>query len=797
MLVSVNWLKKYVTIPVDTQKLTKDLTMIGDNVETCTAIGSVPPGIVIGHVLDVSKHPNADRLRLCRVNIGEGEPSEIVCGAPNVAAGQCVPVALPGIQLPNGVTIRKSKIRGIVSNGMICSEIELGLGQDAAGIIVLDGEYAPGTPFEEALPPPDEVFEVEVTPNRPDLLSIFGIAREVAALYRMPLEVPWKEVPAEKGFAFDLEVTDGRDCPRYVGRMIRGVKVGPSPAWLVSALESVGLHSINNVVDITNYVLMETGQPLHAFDFDKLRGGKIIVRRGERGERIAALNGEEYDLTENHLIIADGRGPVAIAGVIGGIESSVTEETKDVLLESACFEMKLVRRTRKSLGLSTEASYRFERGVDREMCRLASDRVCELLHQLAGGKAGEVIDVYEERYQPAAIDITRANNRRLLGVDMNVYEIVDSLERLGFRIIEFTDEKATVEPPAFRLDIGEEADLIEEVGRMYGYDRIGTGWSYRTTAFAKSDPFDRFTEKVADFLCARGLTEVVTSSFTDGSEAELWQWPDNDPRRGRVKILNPLNVLQGYLRTSLIPGMIEVIRRNMAQGLRRINIFEVGKTYSCAGGRKGLPEERLLLGLVLTNPDDTDFWYDMKKRTELFDIKKEIELLAQVFGVDIQNDFRYVFDKDQGEFVYKIEEEPIIEGGIVPGQVADKFDFDQPVWYASLDLNKLYRQRSSSKHFSALPEYPVSKRDLSLVAGGNVEFRQIEKALVNQSAGLLESLLLFDVYRGENIPEGKTAYGVRMLFRSKERTLTDEEIDGIIDKMISKLGRELNVVLRS
>ncbi len=797
MLISLNWLNSYVHIPVDTKTLIDDLTMFGDNVEHHTRVGSVPEGIIIGHVLSVVQHPNADRLRLCTVQVGENDKREIVCGATNVEAGHFVPVALDGTHLPDGTKIRKTKIRGVVSNGMICSEKELGLGEDAAGIMVLDGEYAPGSSLEDALPPPDEVLEIEVTPNRPDLLSHVGIAREVAALYRVPLELPYEEVPARAKSAVEIAIQNGEDCPRYVARMVRGVKVGPSPAWLVSSLEAVGVNSVNNVVDATNYVMMETGQPLHAFDFNRLRGGKIIVRRGERGEHLLALNGERYELDEGHLIIADSREPVAIAGVIGGIESSVTEETTDILIESACFSATLVRRTRKSINLSTEASYRFERGSDREICRAASDRACELITEIAGGTPGEVVDAYEQKYRPMTIEIRRANNARLLGVDISTEQIVEYLERLGFRIVSSSEKSATVEPPSYRLDVKEEADLIEEVARLYGYDRIGLGWNFRCTAYAVRAPFDRFVEDVADHLCARGATEVITSSFTDGSEDALWGWTEGDVKRSRVKVRNPLNVKQGYMRSSLIPGMVDVVRRNMDYGIRRVNIFEIGKTFSCPGGLKGLPYETLMLGIVMTNPDDADFWQSSKKATDLFDIKREIEIVAQVFGVDIRDDFRYDFDRTAGQFFYKLNEETVIEGGIVPGPVAERYDFDQPVWYAAVDLAEFYGQRSLVKGYSALPEYPVSKRDLSLVAGENVDFQKIEKALVSQGGGLLESLQVFDVYRGKNIPKGSTAYGVRLQFRSRERTLTDEEIDGIIDKMLSKLERELNVTLRS
>ncbi len=797
MLVSTSWLRKYVQIPVDTGTLTEDLTMAGINVEHCTPSTIGSGGFVVGHVLEVAKHPGADLLSVCKVKIGPDEEREIVCGASNVAGGQFVPVALPGATLQDGTKIRKTRIRGVVSDGMICSERELGLGEEALGIMVLEGTYAPGTPLEKVLSTPGEVLEIEITPNRPDLLSHIGTAREIAALYELSLDLPAPRISERESSPVEIEVADAEDCPRYVGRIVRGVKVGPSPPWLSAALEAVGLHSVNNVVDVTNYVMMEMGQPTHAFDLNQIRGGKIIVRRGQPGERMDALNGETYELDEAHLVIADGRGAVAVAGVIGGVPSSVTEETTDVLIESACFHPTLVRRTRKSLGLSTEASYRFERGVDREVCRLASDRACELILEVAGGTAGGITDVYGERYVPRTVEIRRENTQRLLGVKISVNEITHLLERLHFRIVSLTKGAVAVEPPSYRLDIQEEADLIEEVARLYGYNRIGRGWTFRCTAYAERDPFERFTERVADHLCARGFTEVLTSSFTDGSEVELWSWPEGDPRRSPLRIRNPLNINHVCLRTSLIPGMMEVIRKNMDYGIRKMKIFQIGRIFLCPGGRKGLPEERVILGLVMTSPADIDFWNDLKGSTDLYDIKREIELISQTFDVAIGGAFRYDFDKETGRFTYSTKAATLINGGVVEGRIARRYEFTEPVWYASMDLSQIYRLRAPKKRLGEIPEFPASRRDLSLVAGEDVSFKQVEKALVSQGGGLLESLQIFDVYQGEQIPKGSIAYGVRLIFRSKERTLTDKEIDKIIDKMVSKLRREQGVVLRS
>ncbi len=803
MLVSLAWLKKYVEIPVDVKTLVNDLTMTGLNVEKYTSAGFQSNKIVIGDVLEVAKHPNADNLSACRVRVGDGMEKGIVCGAANIAAGQKVPVALIGAVLPGGMKIKKSKIRGMVSEGMICSETELGLGRESSGIMVLSSDAPAGTPFAEVLSRSDTIIEIEVTPNRPDLLSHTGVAREIAAIYKVGLKMPGTAAEAKgktgaaKSGGISVKVSDTAECSRYVGRIIKGVKVGPSPSRLKDAIESVGLNSVNNIVDITNYVMMELGQPLHAFDMKKLRGSVIGVERARPGQKLLALNGETYELTGNYLAITDDRGAIALAGIIGGMDTAVDDGTADIFLESACFDPVIVRKTSKDLNLATEASYRFERGTDRRICALASERACEMIIEAAGGKCISVVDEYGEPLNTQKLALRGKSVSRLLGVKLPMETIKDSLERLEFACDAKSDSGLEVTVPSFRPDIHEEADLIEEVARIYGYNRIGESWDYRCTAYASPDEFDAFTESLLDYLAAAGFCEVVTTSFTTGKESALFSWPASDSKANPMRLKNPMNSELSCMRTSLLPGMIDVVRRNMDQGQKRLKICQAGKIFLCRAGDKGLPDEKLVLCLLMTKPKDDEFWSSSNKTLYLHDIKSVIEAMSRYFRIDLWHGFCYAFDGIKGVFDYSFQNSPVIEGGIIPGAAMSSYDFDQPVWYANIDIAAFYKARNASPRFAELPEYPVSKRDLSLLAVPPVRFEDIEKSLAKTGGGLIESLKLFDVYKGDKIPEGAAAYGIRIHFRSREKTLTDSEIDKMIEKMLNKLRNELGVLLRS
>ena len=798
MLVSISWLKKYVDIPVEVDALANDLTMLGLNVEHVTSTGLSEPLVVIGHVVSAEQHPNADRLTLCRVDIGQGDPVSIVCGAPNVAAGQKVPVALVGAKLPNGIKIRKSKIRGEVSQGMICSDIELGLGSDASGIMVLDEDLPVGKPFAEVLGPADHVLEIEVTPNRPDQLSHVGVAREIAALYEIPLKIPQPEPQAaqKKDACFSININDESDCYRFVGRVVRGVRVGPSPGWLREALERMGLSSINNLVDVGNYVMFELGQPTHTYDLSRLPSREIGVRRAREGEKLLVLDGKEYDFEEHYLLITDGDKPVGVAGVIGGEPTSVHDGTTDVLIESAAFNPRVIRATRKQMNINTDAAYRFERGSDREMCLNAANRVAELIVEVARGEIGELIDEYPTPWEERTIRLRRKHVHRILGLSLGIDEIASLLSRLSFPVTDSDDDSVTVTVPSYRADIIEETDLVEEVARLNGYDRIGQGWHFRTTSYNSLDPYQEFTSSVAAHLCARGHTEILTTSFTDGREMDILGVPENDPRRSPIEIKNPLSENHKYLRTSLLPSTLEVLQRNIDRGIRRVNVFNRGTVFIPEDGESGLPNEQDRTLIVQTTAGGTEFWNDSKSQAHLFAIKEEIETLLTSHRIPVEA-MAFRFEPGNGSFTYSKDRDVVIEGGIVTSQMASAYGIEQPVWYADLDLRELMELRTDRPTFARPSEFPPSLRDLSLVAGDGVDYTRIEKSLVKYAGRLLESVQVFDVYQGEHLVDGKTAYGVRLTFRSKEGTLTDNDVDAAVNNVIAKLETELGVVLRS
>ncbi|HXV13217.1 MAG TPA: phenylalanine--tRNA ligase subunit beta [Candidatus Krumholzibacteria bacterium] len=799
MNVSLSWLRRYVDITVDAPTLAHDLTMHGIKVERLTSSGLTERLVVVGHVLEAKRHPEADRLSVCRVDVGQGEPLEIVCGAPNVASGQRVAVALVGAKLPNGVKLRKSKIRGVASNGMICSEVELGLGTESGGILVLAPDAPVGVPLADVLGETDAVLELEVTPNRPDQLSHVGVAREIAALYRTRLRPPQVETPVETPDDTEVavEIADPADCFRFTARVIHGVVVKPSPAWLKGALERVGVHSVNNIVDVTNFVMMEMGQPMHGYDVNGLPSSRMGVRRARRGESIEALDAATYELDDSHLVITAGDDVVGVAGVIGGMASRINEATTDVLLESAAFDPKTVRRTRRALGLSTDASYRFERGSDREACRRASDRAAALIVEVAGGRVGKWVDVFPAPRQPRAVTLRRSTVRRLLGENLTSDAIAEILGRLEFALVGSDADAVTVAVPSFRWDIEQEADLVEEVARVYGYENIGKGWRYRSTVPSAPDPFDRFVDRLAEHLVARGHTEILTTSFSDGREQRWFGWADSDPRSQAVVLKNPLSSTHAQMRTHLLPGALDAVAHNVARGRRELYLFALGRVFVRSAESAALPDEPTQILIARTRPEGSAFWRAGAEPVDFFEIKAEVESLLATHAPDVYADLVYEFEPTHGTFRFSDRRRAVVEGGIVPVAAARELDLTQPVWYAVVDVSALFEHAAATPAFKPYSEYPPSRRDLSLVAPSGIVWAQIEKHVVKVGGRLLESLQVFDVYRGGGLGEGMTAYGVRLSFRSNDATLTDTDVDALIAKLVSKLESELGVVLRS
>ncbi|HEX5132913.1 MAG TPA: phenylalanine--tRNA ligase subunit beta [Candidatus Krumholzibacteria bacterium] len=798
MIVALSWLRKYVDVPVDAATLAHDLTMHGIKVERLVSGGVTERLVVVGHVLSAVPHPAADRLRVCGVDTGDGQSLEIVCGAPNVAAGQRVAVALIGARLPNGVKIRKSKIRGVTSNGMICSEIELGLGGEAGGIMVLPADTPLGVPLADVLGEADATLELEVTPNRPDQLGHVGVAREIAALYALPLRVPDPPaIQAGESDPVEIDIESAAECFRFVARVVRGVKVGPSPAWLRGALEKVGIHSVNNIVDVTNYVMMESGQPLHAYDMARLPSTTMGVRRARHGERLAVLDGTTRELAQEHLIITADDEPVGIAGVIGGMDTRITDATADILVECAAFDPRTVRATRTSLNISTDASYRFERGSDRAICDAASRRAVELILEVAGGENGVMVDEFPAPRAERVVSVRRSTVRRLLGEELSIETIATLLGRLEFERAEADEDHLAVRVPGFRWDVCEEADLVEEVARMHGYENIGKGWTYRSTVPSSPDPFDRFLERVAGHLVARGHTEMITSAFTDGRELAWFDWADSDPRSRPIPLKNPLSSKHACMRTHLLPGILDAVVHNISHGRRELAVFSVGRVFLRGAEVTGLPDEPTHLVIVRTRPRGAAFWRHDGSPTDLFDIKAEVEALVAAVRPAAFDEWTYEFTPSRGEFMFADRRRTVVEGGILPVSATRALGIEQPVWYADIDLSQLYDVESASPVFRNFSEFPASRRDLSLVAPPGVTWTQIEKHVAKVGGRLLESLQVFDVFRGESLGADRTAYGVRLAFRSSEGTLTDSDVDSVVARIVGKLDAELGVGLRS
>jgi phenylalanyl-tRNA synthetase beta chain len=811
MRISLEWLREYVDIKIPVEELAGRLTMAGLEVESVENLGTKYDRFVVGQVIDVKKHPSADRLTVCRVDVGK-QRLDIVCGAPNVVIGQKVPVGLVGAVVPRNqhdpegkpFVLELVKIRGVESSGMICSEFELGLGGDAEGILVLDESAFPGTPLAEYLGSTQTVLEIGLTPNRPDCMSHVGVAREVAALLNTKLKRPvmrLKESRERTDKYASVRIDDIAYCPRYTARVIRGVKVGPSPKWLQEGLKSVGLRPVNNVVDVTNYVLMELGHPLHPFDYDKLAGGKIVVRRAKDCESFITLDGKERKPRSDTLMICDAKQPIAIAGVMGGANTEISDKTVNVLLESAYFDPKSIRRTSKYLGLSTDASQRFERGVDPNLTRYSADRACQLIQELCGGEilAG-AIDVYPDRIKPCSIPLRVERVNEVLGTDISAKEIIRILRLLDIPMKERKQSKAGTRliflAPTFRPDLEREIDLIEEVARIHGYDRIETKISTVLKFSSQPVPADS-SDQLREFLVGEGYREVVTNSLHKKSVASLG---NTQP----VGILNPISEDMAALRTSLVPGMLDVIRHNVHHDRGDLKLFEIGNVFcQRSGAEKGkyfdqyLEDERVILAQTgLTNAPG---WEKSERPTDIFDLKGTVgRLLTKIF-LDKFRFISYPTKNTLTEFSVGIE----FNGGYVgflgklKADIAMAFEIEQPVYVAELLSEPVKEGLKRKPSFQPLPKYPSVFRDLAFVVDDRVSAAELEECIRSSAGDLLKRVSLFDLYTGDQVEHGKKSCAFSLEFLSQERTLTEEEIESATQEVVRFVSQKLDGRLRS
>lgn len=801
MKLSVQWLRELVDLPEDLDELTERMTLLGLEVEAVTPVRLTYPGVVVGKVLEATPHPNADRLRVCTVHDGSQE-LQIVCGAPNVRAGIDVALATVGAVLPGDFKIKKSKIRGEVSLGMICSERELGLGRMHDGILELGDAPEAGTPLDEVFGYEDTCIEIEVTPNRPDWLSHLGVARELAAHYRT--EVRWPEVAAPVDWAesdgeWSAEVRDPAGCRRFLGRRIDGVTVGQSPLWMRQRLIALGQRPINSIVDASNYVLHETGQPNHVFDRAKLAGSTIVLRRAEAGEVLTTLDDEERTLDAEHLVVADAGKAVAVAGIMGGANSEVEADSSEVLLEVAHFHPQVVRRGRRALALSTDASYRFERGIDHELMPWVVQRLTHLILASSGGTAHAVgFEAQgEPRPEPARFTVRASQVRRVVGVEIPHTDMLGYLQRLQVPV-EADGEDLLVTQPSFRHDLLEEIDAVEEIARLHGYDALPLPDRPPMLRPAERTRDELLRRRLRETLAARGYHEVVATSFQSDGDLDLLGLAGDDPRRDTLAVLNPVVKEQASLRSTALPEMLRIVDRNRRRGHQGpIRLFQVDRCFRRDAGGP-LATESETLTLVWNGPAVPLHFQAPDAETSPYQVVGEVEALLDSLGIATRR------EAAEGEAYHRpgsglrvtASELRVAGVGELHGRVADAFGVEGVVWVAELDLAVLDQALPGVEPYRPFSVYPPSRRDLSLVVPRTVAYAAVVETMHEVLDPLLESEAVFDLYEGEGIPADSRAVGVRLSLRSPSGTLKDSRVEALLAKLLDELERRHAIRLR-
>ncbi len=801
MIVSLKWLREYVDFSLSMEELTHRLTMVGLEIEGYHSLYPNLDKVITGRVESVRPHPSADRLKVCRVFDGNRTYS-VVCGAPNVRDGAVVALALPGAELPGGMDLGETTIRGELSQGMLCSMKELEMGEDAAGIWVLPPDTPLGIPIDKAARVDDTIIEVSVTPNRGDCLSVIGIAREIAAITGRPLQYPritLQETGPPVSSLSSVTIEDPDGCPRYAARIVEGIKVGPSPGWLKSRLESVGLRSINNIVDVTNYVLMELGQPLHAFDFDRLRENRIVVRKAFGGERFTTLDGTERELFDDTLLICDGVGPVAIAGIMGGLNSEIESETTRVLIESAYFQPRSIRRTSKKLGLRTESSYRFERGVDPEGVIRAVDRAAQLMFEVGGGSIVRgIIDVYPSPVSMPAIIMRVDRVNRFLGIELKASEMADILRSIEMQVEELDGGLLRVVPPAFRADITREVDLSEEIARLAGYDRIPVTYPKAGLQAASVDLHLKTREEVKFALQGAGFYEVLNYSFISTGALKKLRYTPEDMRLQPVCIMNPLSEELEVMRTTLLPGILNAVRFNLDRRNEDLRIFELSKVFLPRADEL-LPEEPHHLAGAMTGKRFPQLLYGGEDEVDYTDVKGVVEMILGLLNVEqvlySGEELPPYLDSACAASLYCSGSHVGALGRLHPG-VEESFDFKKPVYVFRLDFEKLYAMRRPRSLFKSLPKFPSVVRDMALIADEDLAVGTLLDFIWKQKEPLIEQVDVFDIYKSRQLGEGKRSIGYRLVYRAPDRSLTDEEVNEMHLRLVNNVLNTFDVSLR-
>jgi phenylalanyl-tRNA synthetase beta chain len=794
MKISLDWLRTYIPIDTDPAELAERLTMTGLEVEALVDRFAWLEEVVVARVDAVETHPEAENLKICRVNTGAQERS-IVCGAPNVAEGAKYPLAISGAVLPGGIRVERATIRGAVSEGMLCSEKELGLGPDASGLMPVNDDAAEGTPLNEALDITDPVLEIGLTPNRPDCLSFIGIAREVAALTGARLTPPALELPENRGNVGDItsvSIEAPELCPRYAARMLEGVTVAPSPFWLQDRLISVGLKPINNIVDITNFVMLETGQPLHAFDFDLLAGGRIVVRTAGADESFTTLDGKTHALSEETLMICDAQKPVAVAGVMGGENSEIGDGTSRVLIESACFDPVSVRKTAKRLGINTDASHRFERGVDPEGTVYALERAARLMAEVSGAAIiSGVIDEHPVKPDPLRISLSPEKTNRHLGTNLSGEEMQRLLASVAFSVNDSGQDDLLVRVPSFRVDVSRPEDLMEEVARLWGYNRIDTTFPRSSASTRLPNRGLSLKETIKDAMCALAFNEAINYSFTARASVERMEIPAGDKRRRLLDLVNPLSEEQAVMRTSLVPGLLEAMRKNAAYQVKDLRLFELGKIF-LSNGQDRLPEENEILAALWTGVRAPATWQQKAEPCDFFDLKGAVEALFKHLNVQ-EAEFSATDDESASHLRpgrrarIRIGETDLGFIGEVDPAVRANYDLKQAAFVFEINCHRLLPLVPEAPTFSSLPRFPAVSRDITLILDDAIPGGDILSEINALSEPLLELAEIFDLYSGPTIPEGKKSISIRLVYRSKDTTLAEEDVKLVHDRIVRYL----------
>jgi phenylalanyl-tRNA synthetase beta chain len=792
MIISYNWLKEYIDIDLTPQELADSLTEAGFEVEELYPVILPFSGVIVGKVEKVEKHPNADKLSVCSVSTGS-EEFQVICGAPNVAEGQVVPFAGVGAVLPKDFKIRKAKIRGVESFGMICSKEELGIEESSEGIWAFEEEYETGANVYDLLSKDqDYILDLFITPNRPDCLCVIGIAREVAAITGNKLRLPEFYVEEETNQKIDsfisINIEDEIGCPRYAARVIRNIKIEPSPLWMRKKLETVGIRSINNIVDITNFVLMETGHPLHAFDLSQIKGPEINVRASRKNETFITLDNKERQLPENTVLICDEERPVAIGGIMGGQNSEVSGATVDVLLEAAYFKPERISYSGKKLGLSSEASQRFERGADPNGVIQAINRAAALMAEIAGGKVVQgICDVYPNPIKPEEIKFRPEKVNRLLGSNLSSDIIFEKLKGLQLVI---KNEKVVI--PTFRVDLRKEVDLIEEVARLVNFSNLPSR-DYTEVPYEINQPEqENINNFLRDKLLELGINEAATNSMLKAEEAEIFQQGKN------ITILNPISDDMTTMRPSLLPGLLKAVNYNINRNMADLRLFEIGRIFTNYKENQ-LPDQPYALSAVITGRRCPEAWNSDKESVDFYDIKGIMEsFLSKIF----LDNFKFIlYDKTKylmkGESAaVKINDEIVGVCGKIADDTIKAFGIENFVYAFELDVDKISNKINFDRKYDPIPKYPYVERDIALVLDNKISASEVIGYIDQIGGSLLNHVDIFDVFHGGNIPADKKSLAVRMRFQSTEHTLSDKEVDQKFNKIIKQTSKQFNASLR-